>query len=189
LFPSGLSFRDLHEMERQERIPKNWQKLMFFLLNRDNEKEVSNSLTTPLNPESPDKYTYFRCDNYFWLSVAKDSVEDDLYFTPSQFVSRYIEQNLFSDISALIVKKFEYLAIMAKTMVDKMLFFYEYNEKLLEFSAVSNNGIWKSFVENDFDINDPKNIISYFGSSRECLLKMKKTFSLHEGNFSSCFDL
>ncbi len=191
LFPGGLSYEDMEELALQERVPANWKWILISYLKP---RKQSDSPSTevedePLGVEKDLDRNDFKPDNYIWINIERDKITNEIYFKPTQFVSRYIEKNLQEDFIEQAMKKLEYMTLLGLAMIEKAKSNFDYNEKLVEFSGVNNYGIWKPLHSNIFNIYHEKNKHEYLSSLELSLSELKQYFNYHESNFLSCLEL
>jgi len=179
----------MEELAHQERIPHNWQRLLISLLRRKQSLESSKVLDeeTPTGDETITK-SVFKPDNYIFLNITKDPTDEEIYFVPTQFVSRFIENNLIHEAYELAIRKLEYMTLLSLALIEKLKANFAYNEKLVEFSTVSTYGIWKIPENRLFNVYSKKNKINYLMGVNYDFAKLKKCFGYHEPNFLSCID-
>jgi len=186
IFPAGLSYSDLEELENQHKIPKNWKSILLSFLttkvNTDDHFETPSADIEEIDRSS------FKPDNYIWITIEKNPQNNDIYFVPTQFLTRYIEDNLIEDSLDQNIKKLEYIALLSLAMIKAMKNSHEYDEKLIEFSTVSEYGIWKIHQGKYFDLYVERNHCFYIKDISNDLTNLRKTFQSHKSNFLCCFE-
>jgi len=191
LFPGGLSYEDMEELALQERIAANWKWVLISYLKPRKQSGPSGEVEDdePLGSEKVLDRNDFKPDNYIWINIERDKTTNEIYFKPTQFVSRYIEKNLQEDSIEQAIKKLEYMTLFGLAMIEKAKANFDYNEKLVEFSGVSNFGVWKPPHNTIFNIYHEKNKHEYLNSLDLSLSELKQYFNYHETNFLSCLEL
>lgn len=189
LFPSGLSYQDMEELSLQGRIPSNWKSILISYLQAKKQPEKLQAADDEQTDEEKQlERSDFKPNNYIWINILKDPLTNEIYFVPTQFVSRYIENNLKEDSYRQGIKKLEYIAILSLAMIEKAKANYDYNEKLIEFSSVSYYGIWRPSQGRIFNVYSDNNQIIYLNSPAFDLSSLKKCFGYHESNLLSCVE-
>ena len=190
LFPAGLAYQDLEMLEIQKKIPPNWKYILLSFLTA--KVNFDDHVTTPgetpgLNVTEIDRNS-FKPDNYIWITIDKNPNNNDIYFVPTQFLTRYIENHLIEDCLEANIKKLEYIALLSLAIIEKAKLNYEYNEKLIEFSMVSHYGIWEIGERKYFDLYNDRNQILYIKNLPYDQTNLKKCFQSHKSNFLCCIE-
>lgn len=207
----------MKELERLDMIPKDWSRLLKCLLNnhkqpttvndqnsrgekRDEEKEEESkgeeNQETQSQKCADQDWQLLSPDSYFWVVVSKDNLANSLCYQPSQFMSKYIDKKLKSEVIYLEIHKLQYLTLLSLSLIHRIKNIYHYHERIIENSTFSNHGFWMFNPENSLYgkfIKD-KRWLTYVDEVEEGpdaydLLRIKKIFEFHETNFLSCIDL
>jgi len=87
-----------------------------------------------------------------------------------------------------MVRKLEYVGLLSLAIIEKAKIEYAYHEKLVEFSAVSNYGIWRVASAKWFDVRSKKNLVTHLQSDNYHFANLKKQFENNETNFTNTID-
>jgi len=206
LYPSGLSFTDMEEMAAKGRITTSWKEILYSFLRT---KSLCNQYCSQVQKEDggvepkpecpiakdmierqgkPIERSDFKPDNYIWLNITKEPSGTEIWFVPTQFIIKIAEKYLTDCFAKQTLKKFEYMAIMSTSLINKIKKNYNYLEKLVEFSSVSSFGIWRLPAKGEMCMLKDANLIQYIDKCEYDFDKLKRWFSLHESNLFSCFD-
>ena len=198
VFPGGLSSFDLKQLADMKIIPQNWVSLM-----KEHTQVQSSSTDSKQGQVEPQKQNQgmkLDCQqiipgHYIWITITKDSAKEFLYYQPAEFLYRLINNKLKAEIAPFNFSKFEYLALVAVSMINRLKEIYEYHEKLIEYSSVNNSGLWKPSEKNSFYTKRMKDkkfytFIDEFkeGPNAFDRVAIEKMFGMHEQNFKSFFD-
>jgi hypothetical protein len=179
-------------------IPQNWILLMkeqtHIQINNTDPKEtkvVEKNQIPSLNPD----YQQLLPGNYLWVTITKDSVKEFFYYQPAEFLYRFVNNKLRAETASSNLYKFQYLVLIALSMITRLKELYAYHEKLIEYSSVTSSGLWKLSEKNTFYVKHLKDkkfysFIDEFkeGSNAFDLTAVQKMFGMHELNFKSLFD-
>lgn len=206
LFPSGLSFQDLEELSDQRRIPQDWKEILLDFLKNNS---LSNQYQYQLK-QIEEKFEIqldegevsicrekkvrklergdFKPNNYIWLSITMDPIDKEIWFFGKELIIKYVEKTFKQDICDQNLIKLEYLTILGNGLIDRIKANYDYIEKLLESSAVSNYGLWRAPEGKYFNIFKKENRLKYLENPIYDFDKLKRLFGSHESNFFSCLE-
>ena len=203
LFPAGLSYRDLELIAKQGKIPGNWKEILLSFLRKKSlcnqfyhqlagSGGENNAVETSDGDQSQEKKKIersdFKPDNYIWISINKDPIDNEIWFAPTQFLVRYVEKHLCEDFYNSNIEKLEYMAMLSLHIIERVKKHYDYIEKLLEFSAVSTYGIWRVCDGHKFSGSVCDNFINPLENYEYDFERAKRWFGSHEGNFFNCLD-
>jgi len=208
LYPSGLAFTDMEELSTKGRITKQWKEILLAFLKKkalsnqycEQEKKEGGEEEAKFDANSrvmkeiterggkPIERSDFKPDNYIWLNITKDAVSGEVWFVPTQFIIKVVEKYCGDCFAKQTLKKFEYMAILSTSLINKIKKNYNYCEKLVEFSAVSTFGLWKLPIKGEMCMMKDADLIQYIENKEYDFDKLKQWFGLHENNFFSCFD-
>ena len=112
------------------------------------------------------------------MNVTKDPVINEIKFEPSQFLIRYVENNLFEDSLEWNITMLEYMTLLSSAMIERIKALQEYSEDLVEFSFASHYNLWKNIDETDLsNIHDARNKVTYIHSKINDFNNNQKDFS------------
>ena len=203
-----MSYTDLEELSAKGRITTTWKEILLAFLKKKaicnqycsqekkegGEEEGKFEAGCPIMKETmerngkPIERSDFKPDNYIWLNITKDPVTNEVWFVPTQFIIKVVEKYLGDCFAKQTLKKFEYMAFLSTSLINKIKKNYNYCEKLVEFSAVSTFGIWRLPIKGEMCMLKDADLIQYIDKQEYDFEKLKQWFSLHENNFFSCFD-
>ena len=200
LFPSGVSTNDLKELASLGMVPENWKVVMKRLTRNPSEiAEINNDVEDQkANQEQWDTQTDYQLlvpGNFFWVVITKDPAKEILYYEPAQFVNKFIDSSLKSEVVSLDLHKLHYLTLLSLSMIRRLKNLYFYHERLIEHSIISNHGLWMFRDENTFyrDYLNNKRYYTYIdefsdGTKAFDVVSIRKVFEAHESNFLSCLE-
>ena len=130
----------------------------------------------------------FKPDNYFWINIVKDAKDSEIRFSPTQFVTNYIDKYLKHETYDVGIQKLDYLTCLSLSMIRRLRELHYYNEKLFEFSSISSYGIWRNSDVGYFQMNlGEEQKLTYIDDFD--VTKVKKCFFNHEPNFLSSIEV
>ena len=182
-------------------LPENWKIVMKRLTRNPSEiTEINNDIEDQkASQEQWDTQTDYQLlipGNYFWVVITKDPIKEILHYQPAQFVNKFIDTNLKSDVANFDLQKLQYMTLMSLSIIRRLKELYYYHEKLIEHSGISNHGLWIYDEKNTFYTQYMKDkrsytyIDEYHGESSKALdlQTIRKVFEAHEMNFLSCIE-
>lgn len=188
LFPQGLAYQDLMELEVMNKIPMEWGKeLSSFIEKKINHIQRFQEASESKNSQDIDEKSKPSQENSnkinfplltsIWFTISRDEVNDEILFIPSDLLRRYVEK--LDNISEYYIWKAEYLAALSVTLLEQIMKKGDYQEKIYEFSAVSRYGVWKI---------SEGNRVKYLDHRKFNVKRLKRRFEHHEPHFLSCFE-
>ena len=216
LFPSGLFHEDLTQLSKLRFIPEEWDTLLQKILNsKDASSKLIKPATPESHRRSTERKLTFgpgkgltrteekkstanlkiedsesekiKAGNYYWLQIHKDATRKGLFFQPSQSVCSYIKRSLKSSIHQAMMEKFEYMSILALSLINGARDNYYYNERLVENSLISEHGVWKIRGENYIYkkyLDASSRELTYLETLEgQSFKELKNVFWSHDANF------
>ena len=157
------------------------------------EDELEKQRLQPLGSKAD--YQILLPGNYLWITITRDSTKEFFYYQPDESLNRFMNLKLKAEAAELNFFKLEYLTLLALSMINRLKDLFAYHEKLIEYSSVNTNGLWKPSEKNSFFIKrlKDKKFYTYIDEFKEGpqafdLTTIQKMFCIQESNFKSCFD-
>jgi hypothetical protein len=192
-FPFGISYQDFEELSNQEKIPYNWKELIYHLIDESpplNDTYIDQNSGLELAKPNIIKAMSdeeFKPDCYIKLNIERDPVTHVLWFIPSQFICKNLENRFEEEFSMVRIKKLEYLACLSFQIIQIVTSNQKYNEKLVEMSLARSSGIWWVKFGPKFNPIINANALEYL--TKLDFDGLRNLISRHEFNFTSCLEL
>ena len=184
-FPSGICYKDLEELAFRQKIPNDWKEILIdFLVTKKSSHKDSETTETPPTRAS------FQPDNYLWLTVSQDPLDNnEVWFEPSPFMVEYVQQHLYVETSQQKLLKLEYMVLLCTTILEKMKNTHFYIETLFECSAFSTYGIWKAQKGKPGALGEASSRLNYLQTAQfNSFIRLKKLFKRYEPTFLTCLE-
>ena len=191
-FPAGISTYDLNTMRGLNLIEDNWIDLIHKLTKITNPENEDEIIPLSRNSSSYEHKTSFdiKPGEYFWLNIQKDRNLNIFIIKIHQFLINAINNMVINaDKFIYLSKGIRYLAYISKLLIKKLKETHKYQEKLLEFSEVCNEGLWSK--ASDLELGNSHFLLSDNNPECKYLKSMtpEKIFELHEINFCHALNM
>lgn len=200
LFPAGLSTHDMEQLSQEEMIPKNWKVLIKKLIENtsspSSEKtnqnfEDSKEITEKPHEESQELLP----GNYAWINITKDANKETLHYKVADFLHEFITNELKQETVKQSLQRLEYMALLALSVIKYLKEISYCQESIIEYSSISDHGIWKFDDKNTFFSKwiKPRAAYIYIDEQKTNakglgVAEIRKILDSHSDNFRACLN-